>query len=79
MIKSACDFMKKSIILSALLMLVGSILEVVALFLSFETMIPVLLIYGGFVAISLGLILLLAILIAVIIPNVSKRLSACQH
>ena len=79
MIKSACDFMKKSIRLSALLMRVGAILEVVALFLSFDTIIPVLFIYGGFAAISLGLILLLAILIAVIIPKVSKRLSACQH
>jgi len=79
MFTSACDLMKKSIILSALLMLVGSVLEVAALFLSFETIVPVLFIYGGFAAISLGLILLLVIMIAVILPNVSKRLNACQH
>lgn len=79
MFKSACDVMKKSIILSVLLMLLGSVLEAGALFLSLETSIPVFLIYGGLAAIFLGLILLLVILFAVMLPNVSKRLSACQN
>lgn len=79
MFKSACDTMKKSILLSAILIASGSALEVLALFLSFESMVPALFIYGGFAAISLGIVLMLLTLVATLLPGVNERLSSCQH
>jgi len=79
MIKSACDAMKKSIVLSAFFLLTGTLLEMIALLLSFETMIPVIFIYVGIFLISMGLIIFLATFIVIMIPKVNQQLEHCQH
>jgi len=79
MIKSACNAMKKSIMLSAALLVTGVVLEIIAQFLALETMIPVIFTYGGFMAISLGLLIILATLVAIMLPKVNQHLDSCQH
>lgn len=79
MIKSACDVMKKSIVLTVILLVTGTLLEVIAQFLSLETIAPVVFTYGGVFAISLGLIIFAATLIAIMIPKVNRHLDNCQH
>ena len=79
MLKSACDVMKKSIVLTAALLLTGILLEIIAQFLSLETIAPVMFTYGGVFAISLGLIIFAATLIAIMIPKVNQSLDSCQH
>ncbi len=79
MIKSACNVMKKSIVSAAALLLTGTLLEIIAQFLSLETITPVIFTYGGVFAISLGLIIFTATLIAIMIPKVSQHLDSCQH
>jgi len=79
MIKSACDVMKKSILLSATLLVVGVILEIIAQFLSFETIFPVIFTYGGFLAISLGVLIVLVTFAAIMVPKINQHLDACQH
>ncbi|MCU7835036.1 MAG: hypothetical protein KZQ83_07230 [gamma proteobacterium symbiont of Taylorina sp.] len=79
MIKSACDVMKKSIMISAILLFAGTSLEVVARFISYESILPVIFIYTGFFAISFALMIVLATFIAIMIPKVNQRLDSCQH
>ena len=79
MIKSACSTMKKSLALSGVLLLTGIILEVIAQFLSLESMIPALFAYAGAISIFLGFIVLVAALIAMMIPKVNRDLDSCQH
>ena len=79
MIKSACSAMKKSIIISATLLITGVFLEVIAQFLSLETMVPVLFTYGGFFAIALGITIFLATMIVIMVPKVNQQLDTCQH
>jgi len=61
------------------LTLTGVILEIIAQFFTFETIIPVVFTYGGFLAIALGLAIILLTSIVVMLPKVSKHLDACQH
>jgi len=79
MIKSACNIMKKSIIVSIVFLSTGILLEIIAQFLSFESLVPALFTYVGFFAIFLGLSIILATIIAVLIPKVNKHLDSCQH
>ena len=79
MIESACSIMKKSIVLTAVLLLTGTLLGIIAQFLSLETIAPVVFTYSGVFAISLGLIIFAATLIAIMIPKVNQHLDSCQH
>ena len=79
MIKSACSIMKKSIVLTAALIVTGTLLEIAAQFLSLESIAPVVFTYSGVFAISLGLIIFTATLIAIMIPKVNQHLDSCQH
>jgi len=79
MFKSACDVVKKSVILSALLLTTGALLEVGAKFLSFESIIPVYFAYAGIFIMFIGVFVLFITLIAVLIPKVNQHLQACQH
>jgi len=79
MFKSACDAVKKSVILVAFFFALGATLEIVAQFLTLEGVIPVYFAYMGIIAIFVGLIILVATLIAVMIPKVNQHLQACQH
>ena len=79
MIKSTCDVMKKSIMLSAFFLTIGALLEIAAQFLTLESMLPVYFAYAGVFAIFLGIVGILATLIAVMIPKVNHNLRACQH
>ena len=79
MFKSACDAMKKFVVLSASLLVTGALLEVVAQLITVESMIPIFFAYAGVFAIGLGLIVLLGVFIAMMIPSISQRLGACQH
>jgi hypothetical protein len=79
MFKSACDTMKKSIITASLLLVFGTIIGLSGLLFSLESVYPVLIIYAGLFAISLGVLILLITLLAVMIPSVNQRLDACQH
>ena len=79
MFKSACDVMKKSVMLSALFLTVGALLEIAAQFLTLESMIPVYFAYAGVFAIFLGAIGMTAVLVAILIPTINQRLQGCQH
>ena len=79
MLKSACNAMKKSIMTSAILVTVGIILEIIAQFLTLESVTPALFTYGGFLFIALGLVVFLITMIVITLPQVSQRLSACEH
>ena len=79
MFSSSCDVMKKSVMLSAFFLTIGALLEIAAQFLTLESMIPVYFAYAGVFAIFIGLVGILAVFIAILIPNVNQRLQACQH
>lgn len=76
---SACDTMRKVVILSASLFLIGILLEIMTQLITFESMISVFFAYAGIFAIGLGLVILLGVFIAMMIPAVSHHLDACQH
>ena len=79
MFKSACDAMKKFVIFSASLLLTGAVLEVLAQLITTESMIPIFFAYAGVFAIGAGIVILLGVFVAMMIPAVSQRLDACQH
>lgn len=79
MFKSACDVVKKSVMLSAFFLTIGALLEVAAQLITVESMIPIFFAYAGVFAMFLGFIGLLATLIAVMIPKVNQHLQSCQH
>ena len=79
MFKSACDTMKKLVVLSASLMLTGIFLEIIAQLATYETVLPVYFAYAGVFAIGLGLIVLISVFLAMMIPAVNHRLDTCQH
>ena len=79
MIKSACNIMKKSVMLSAVFIVVGTILEIITQFLTFETIVPAIFTYGGLLIISLGIVIILVTAVAVMIPKVNRTLDICQH
>lgn len=79
MFKSACDAIKKSVMLSAFFLTIGALLEIAAQFLTLESMVPVFFAYAGVMAIFLGLVGMLGTLVAVLIPTINQRLKACQH
>jgi hypothetical protein len=79
MFNSACDVLKKSVMLSAFFLTIGALLEIAAQFLTLESMVPVFFAYAGVFAIFLGLVGILATLIAVMIPKVNQHLQSCQH
>lgn len=79
MFSSACNVMKKSVMLSAFLFTLGALLEIAAQFLTLENMLPVYFAYAGVFAIFLGIIGMFATLIAIMIPKVNQSLQACQH
>ena len=79
MFSSACDVMKKSVMLSAFFLINGALLEIAAQFLTLESMIPVYFAYAGVFAIFLGVLGIFAVLVAILIPNINQRLQACQH
>ncbi len=77
--KSACNVMNKSIMISVIFLSVGILLEIIAQFLSFESMVPALFTYIGFFAIFLGLSIITGTIIAILIPKVNHYLDSCQH
>jgi hypothetical protein len=77
--KSTCDTMKKSLILSAVLLSVGILMELIVLFLSFETILPALFTFAGAAAIFLGIVIALAASASTMIPKVNQSIDACQH
>ena len=79
MINSACSLMKKSVVLSISLIVIGSLFEVVALLMSLTSIFPATFTYLGLGFILLGVLGLMAITVAILLPVVSKRLDACQH
>lgn len=79
MFNSACDAMKKSVMLSAFFLTIGALLEIAAQFLTLENMIPVYFAYAGVFAIFLGVVGIFATLVAIMIPKVNKHLQTCQH
>ncbi len=79
MFSSACDAMKKSVMLSAFFLTIGVLLEVVTQFLSLESMVPVYFAYAGVFAIFLGVVGIFTVSVAVMIPSISQRLQSCQH
>ena len=79
MFKSACDVMKKVVIVSASLLLSGAILELLAQLITTESMLPIFFAYAGVFAIGTGIVVLLGVFIAMMIPAVSHKLDACQH
>ncbi len=79
MFSSACDVMKKSVMLSAFFLTIGALLEVAAQLLTLKSMIPVYFAYAGIFSIFLGVLGIFVVLIAVMIPSISQRLQSCQH
>ena len=79
MFNSACDAVKKAIMLSAFFLINGALFEIAAQFLTLESMAPVFLAYAGVMAIFLGLVGFVATFIAVMIPQINQHLEACQH
>ena len=79
MFKSACDVMKKSVVFSASLLMSGVLLEIIAQFLSLNSMVPIFFAYAGVFAIGLGALVLLGTFIAIMLPNVNQQLKTCQH
>jgi hypothetical protein len=79
MFNSACNTVKKSIMLSILFLTIGVLLEIVAQILTLENMIPVYFAYAGIFAIFIGIVGIIATLIAVMIPKVNRHLQECQH
>jgi len=56
MFKSACDVVKKSVMLSAFFLTIGALLEVAAQLLTVESMVPIFFAYAGVFAIFLGFV-----------------------
>lgn len=79
MFKSACDVMKKVVIASASLLLTGAILEVLAQLMTTESMVPIFFAYAGVFAIGTGIVVLLGVFVAMMIPSISHKLDTCQH
>ncbi len=79
MFSSACNAMKKSVMLSAFFLTIGVLLEITTQFLSLKSMAPVYFAYAGVFAIFLGIVGIITVSVAVMIPSVSQRLQSCQH
>ena len=79
MFKSACDVMKKVVIVSASLLLTGAILELLAQLITTESMVPIFFAYAGVFAIGAGIVVLLGVFVAMMIPSISQKLDTCQH
>ena len=79
MFKSACDVVKKSVMLSAFFFTMGALLEILAQIITTENMIPIYFAYLGIFAMLIGFIVLFVTLIAVLIPKVNQHLQSCQH
>ncbi len=79
MFKSACDVIKKMVMLSAFFLTIGALLEIAAQFLILESMLPIFFAYAGVLSLFLGFIGIITTLIAVMIPKVNQQLQHCQH
>lgn len=79
MIKSACSVMKKTVVFSISLIVIGSIFEVAALLMSLTSVFPATFTYLGLGFILFGVIGLAATTLAIMLPVVSRQLDACQH
>lgn len=79
MFKSACDVIKKMVMLSAFFLTIGALLEIAAQLLILESMLPIFFAYAGVLALSLGFVGIITTLIAVMIPKVNQQLQHCQH
>ncbi len=79
MLTSACSVMKKMVIFSVSLIVIGSFFEVAALLMSLTSVFPATFTYLGLGFILLGIAGLVATGIAIMLPMVNKRLDACQH
>ena len=79
MASSACSIMKKSVVFSISLIVIGSLFEVAALLMSLTSVFPATFTYLGLGFILLGLIGLIGTVIVIMLPVVSRHLEACQH
>lgn len=79
MIKSACNLMKRTVVLSVTFIAGGSLLVLMAQLLSLETMTPVVFTYLGLFSMFAGVLIIFATIIAIMVPRVSRQLDLCQH
>jgi hypothetical protein len=79
MFKSACDGMKKAMMVSILLITTGIFIEIITKFLVFSGIFPILVAYSGLYAVFLGIMGIVITLFITLIPRVNEQLKSCQH
>ncbi len=79
MIKSACNLMRRAVVLSAAFIVGGGLLLLVVQLLSLEAMASVVFNYLGLFSILAGILMFFATIIAIMVPKVNRQLDACQH
>lgn len=75
----ACNLMKKSVISSAVFILVGSLLVLFTQLMSVQNVLGVVFFFTGFFTIFTGLFVLLLTGVLALLPAVRQRLELCQH
>jgi hypothetical protein len=71
--------MKKSIVISGVMLLIGSLLEVSVLLFNPDNIFEILLVYSGFGFLLSGVLLLTVTFLTVMVPSVNEKLNDCQH
>ncbi len=79
MIKSACFLMKKAAASSVSLIVMGTLMVLISQFINLTTAIPAIFSYIGFIAIFVGLLIMLITTIVILMPKISRQLEQCQH
>lgn len=79
MIKSACDLMKRAVVLSVMFIAGGSLFVLMAQLLPLETMVPVIFTYLGLFSMFAGVLVIFVTIMAIMMPKVSRQLDLCQH
>lgn len=79
MTKSACNLMKLAAVASAVLIIAGSLLVLFAQQLPLDSVMPAMVSALGFFSIVSGIFVLVATVLVVMLPSVSRRLDVCQH
>ena len=79
MTKSACDRMKLAAVSAAVFIIIGGSLVFLAQHLSLETLVPPVMIALGFSSIVIGFLVMIATVITVMLPSVSRQLDLCRR
>lgn len=79
MITSACIVMRNTAISAISLVGAGSLLVLLAQLMTLQTALPVFISYLGLFSIFIGMVTMVATMLAILLPAVSRRLDLCEY